>query len=66
MKQKGSCDRECYWNYLDGEVRKGPSNKMMFKLRLEGRKEAAHVKVCGKDEPAGDRCKGPEMRKSLE
>lgn len=51
---------------MDGEVRKGPSNKMMFKLRLERRKEAAPVKGCGKGEPAEDLCKGPEMRKSLE
>lgn len=56
----------------DGELlrqRRGqerPSDKMMYKLKLEGRKETAPVKSDGKSQPAEDLCKGPELRKSSE
>lgn len=53
-------------HYLDGEVRKGPSNKTICKLMLKGRQEAAHVKSYGKGELAKDLCKGPESKESLE
>lgn len=47
-------------------VRKGPSDKMMQKLKLEGRKEASHVENDGESEPAEDLCKGPGLRKRSE
>ena len=52
-------------HHSDKEVRKGPSDKMMYQPRLEGRKGAAHVKSYGKGEPAEDLCKGPESRATL-
>lgn len=52
-------------HYLDRGVRKDPSDGTVYKPRLEGRKEAAHVKSYGKGELAEDLCKGPESRKSV-
>lgn len=53
-------------HHSDKEVRKGPSDKMMYQPRLEGRKGAAYMKSYGKGEPAEDLCKGPESRESVD